>query len=90
MASNYRNLLKNIGEDPTREGLLDTPMRFTHPLNNIYPESCHNVRCETKKISHDDNSFIHIYSRAAKALNFFTKGYQETLGEVVKVTFYEQ
>jgi len=48
MASNYRNLLKNIGEDPTREGLLDTPMR------------------------------------AAKALNFFTKGYQETLGEVVK------
>jgi len=48
MASNYRKLLKNIGEDPTREGLLDTPMR------------------------------------AAKALNFFTKGYQETLGEVVK------
>merc|ERR1719397_787051 len=48
MASSYRNLLKNIGEDPTREGLLDTPMR------------------------------------AAKALNFFTKGYQETLHEVVK------
>ena len=56
MASNYRNLLKNIGEDPTREGLLDTPLRFTQPLNNIFPESCHNVRCDTKKISHDDNS----------------------------------
>jgi len=48
MASSYRNLLKNIGEDPTREGLLDTPMR------------------------------------AAKAMNFFTKGYQESLRGVVK------
>ena len=27
MALSYRNLLKKIGEDPTREGLLDTPMR---------------------------------------------------------------
>lgn len=55
MASNYRNLLKNIGEDPTREGLLDTPMR------------------------------------AAKALNFFTKGYQESLPDVVKnAVFTEQ
>ena len=60
MASNYRNLLKNIGEDPTREGLLDTPMRFTHPINDIYPESCQNVRCETKKISHDVNSSKYI------------------------------
>merc|ERR1719209_757591 len=48
VAGNYRNILKQIGEDPTREGLLDTPMR------------------------------------AAKALNFFTKGYQESLRDVVK------
>ena len=33
MASSYRNLLKNIGEDPTREGLLDTPMRSTNNKN---------------------------------------------------------
>ena len=38
-----------LGEDPNREGLLETPMR------------------------------------AAKAITFFTKGYQETVQEVVKV-----
>ena len=27
MADSYRNLLINIGENPDREGLLDTPMR---------------------------------------------------------------
>ena len=27
MAENYRNLLINIGENPDREGLADTPMR---------------------------------------------------------------
>jgi len=48
MATSYRNILKQMGEDPTREGLVDTPMR------------------------------------AAKALNFFTKGYQETVQMVVK------
>jgi len=48
VAASYRNILKQIGEDPTREGLLDTPMR------------------------------------AAKAITFFTKGYQETVKEVVK------
>ena len=41
--------LAQIGEDPTREGLLDTPMR------------------------------------AAKAITFFTKGYQHTVQQVVKV-----
>ena len=35
MASSYRNLLKNIGEDPTREGLLDTPMRSINDENLI-------------------------------------------------------
>ena len=35
MASSYRNLLKNIGEDPTREGLLDTPMRSLNNENFI-------------------------------------------------------
>lgn len=49
LASNYRQILKQVGEDPNREGLLDTPMR------------------------------------AAKAMTFFTKGYQETVQEVVKV-----
>ena len=47
-------MFPQIGEDPTREGLLDTPMR------------------------------------AAKALNFFTKGYQETTQMVVKVPQTEQ
>ena len=41
--------MKQVGEDPNREGLLDTPMR------------------------------------AAKAMTFFTKGYQETVQDVVKV-----
>jgi len=48
LASNYRQILKQVGEDPNREGLLDTPMR------------------------------------AAKAMTFFTKGYQETVQDVVK------
>jgi len=48
VAASYRNILKQMGEDPTREGLLDTPMR------------------------------------AAKAMSFFTKGYQETVHQVVK------
>ena len=43
--------LFQIGEDPTREGLLDTPMR------------------------------------AAKAMTYFTKGYQETVSQVVKVGY---
>jgi len=48
VAASYRSVLKQVGEDPTREGLLDTPMR------------------------------------AAKAMMFFTKGYTETVQEVVK------
>ena len=44
------NQFHQLGEDPNREGLLETPMR------------------------------------AAKAITFFTKGYQETVQEVVKVT----
>ena len=27
MASSYREIIKNLGEDPDREGLRDTPMR---------------------------------------------------------------
>ena len=45
----YMYLYHQLGEDPNREGLLETPMR------------------------------------AAKAITFFTKGYQETVQEVVKV-----
>lgn len=43
MADSYRSILRNVGENPHREGLLKTP------------------------------------ERAAKALLFFTKGYQESL-----------
>ncbi len=43
MSDNYRHLLLNVGEDPSRGGLLKTP------------------------------------ERAAKALQFFTKGYSESL-----------
>lgn len=48
MAENYRNLLVNIGENPDREGLIDTPMR------------------------------------AAKAMMFFTKGYEDNVKNAVK------
>jgi len=48
VADSYRDIIKMVGEDPNREGLLETPMR------------------------------------AAKAITFFTKGYQETVQEVVK------
>jgi len=48
VADSYRDIIKMVGEDPDREGLLETPMR------------------------------------AAKAITFFTKGYQETVQEVVK------
>merc|ERR1712210_251687 len=48
VADSYRDIIKMVGEDPNREGLLETPMR------------------------------------AAKAITFFTKGYQESLCGVVK------
>lgn len=48
VASSYRGILQNLGEDPTREGLVNTPMR------------------------------------AAKAIMFFTKGYEETVAECVE------
>ena len=49
VASSYKGILQNLGEDPTREGLVNTPMR------------------------------------AAKAIMFFTKGYEETVAECVEV-----
>ena len=49
VASSYRGILENLGEDPAREGLVNTPMR------------------------------------AAKAIMFFTKGYEETVAECVEV-----
>jgi len=48
IAASYRSILKQMGEDPTREGLLDTP------------------------------------KRAAKALIYFTHGYDLTISQVVK------
>ena len=54
VAASYRSVLKQVGEDPNREGLLDTPMR------------------------------------AAKAMMFFTKGYTETVQEVVKNAIFNE
>ena len=50
LAKSYQNILSNIGENPEREGLLNTP------------------------------------KRAANAMQFFTKGYSETIGGKVLVS----
>ncbi|MGJ8513443.1 GTP cyclohydrolase I FolE [Carnimonas bestiolae] len=47
LAGHYREILSNIGEDPQREGLLDTP------------------------------------ERAAKAMQYLTRGYHQSLDEIV-------
>ena len=47
LVSAYKSILKNIGEDPEREGLLKTP------------------------------------ARAAKAMDFFTKGYREDINDIL-------
>jgi len=54
IAANYRNILKQLGEDPNREGLLETPMR------------------------------------ASKALMFFTRGYEESVTDVVKNAIFNE
>lgn len=48
MTEQYRMLLEAIGEDPNRDGLIDTPLR------------------------------------AAKAMMFFTKGYEDSISNAVK------
>ena len=53
MAEAARTLLECMGEDPARDGLLDTPMRM------------------------------------AKALRFFTRGYRQSLDEVVGGALFE-
>ncbi|KAL7632469.1 UNVERIFIED_CONTAM: hypothetical protein RMT77_017182 [Armadillidium vulgare] len=54
LASSYKYLLKGLGEDPEREGLLKTP------------------------------------ERAAKALLFFTKGYDQTIEEVLNEAIFNE
>lgn len=49
----YKQLLKDIGEDPTREGLLDTP------------------------------------ERAANAIRYLTKGYSESLDDIINDALFE-
>jgi GTP cyclohydrolase I len=48
IAEHFKSILELLGEDPSREGLLDTPMR------------------------------------AAKAMLFYTKGYDDTVSNAVK------
>jgi len=54
MADNYRQLLRHVGEDPLRQGLLKTP------------------------------------ERAAKALLYFTKGYEENLDDVLNDAVFDE
>ena len=53
LESLYRSIISDIGEDPGREGLLDTP------------------------------------ARAAKALQYLTRGYNQSIDEVVNNAIFE-
>lgn len=53
MQHSFEQIIQEIGEDPTREGLVDTPQR------------------------------------AAKALQYLTKGYRESLGDIINEALFE-
>merc|ERR1740131_444003 len=54
LAESYHNVLRNLGENPAREGLLKTP------------------------------------ERAAKAMLYFTKGYEENIKEVLNEAVFDE
>lgn len=54
MKESYRNILKDLGEDPNREGLVDTPRR------------------------------------AAEAMLYFTKGYQQNISDLVNEAIFSE
>ena len=57
-----RDILEAIGEDPDREGLLDTPDRVARMYEEIYSGIHQDPRDHLKVIFQDMFHFIHVVS----------------------------